>query len=188
MYFETTCKVNNNGKISGYHKRGKLNDDGTKTYFVNDKFGDAEDVRRIRQQVRKYNTNPWLPCDFSPSEFLDTSFFRPILAGTHRTIKDDNEFIDYCEKQTKEEHIKQQHKAIKSELRRNLNHQLDIQGYADPEILSEFKWVVEHEQQVEQPEDEEHWKLLSEQYLKPKTEADGDDKHTEYNRYTSSLF
>ena len=46
-YFEKTCRVNRNGKVSGYHKRGKVDEDGKVHLFVDDKYGNEDDIKRI---------------------------------------------------------------------------------------------------------------------------------------------
>ena len=47
MYFENTCKINNNGKISGYHKRGKVDENNNITYFINNSYGDKDELKRF---------------------------------------------------------------------------------------------------------------------------------------------
>ena len=98
MYFEKTYKINDNGKISGYHKRGKYEPDGSVKYFVNDSYGDQKALKetlkhntddivenQFAQLLRPSPPGPKLnkviprPCqplfDFDDETFLNEKFF-----------------------------------------------------------------------------------------------------------------
>ena len=53
MYFEKIYKVNDNGKLSGYHKRGKYEPDGSIKYFINDTYGDQEALKHNPASAQK---------------------------------------------------------------------------------------------------------------------------------------
>lgn len=200
MYFEKSCKINNNGKVSGFHKRGKV-ENGNVTYFINDRFGDEEDIQRLEQTSNKdslqhmynigeeedfgkgvlmrkdlfddyyFNRIPVTPFDFvrkhlggSPT-YLNPKYF---MIPDHRRIKDDNEFIDYCEKQTKDTYYQRKHTALKEHIRERINNELDIKGYAPQDMLDDFKFTVENERNIGDRATEEqiqHWKELDQKYF-----------------------
>ena len=195
MYFEKVVKVNNNGKVSGYHKRGKV-ENGKTTYFINDSCGDQEDVKRLSS--KKHIRNALLdnneldsdgffitdPLDRLPT-YLNPHYFNIRLPQcNHRAITDDHDFIEYCEKQTKESHYRSKHREIKLAIREQIHNQLDEQGFVDPKILEDFKWTVEHESEVGAcvlPSEIEHWQELSSKYIQTTNQCDAERKHNSSN-------
>lgn len=175
MYFEKTCKINNNGKVSGYHKRGKV-ENGNTTYFINDHFGDEEDVKRLEQQHEHLfdRSNDTL-FGFSPFDFyrkrlgeiptyLNPHYFK---LPEHYAIENDNDFIRYCEQQTKPKHHNRIHKALKGLIRECINEQLDTRGYVDPSTLDDFKFAVDNENiddTTATPEQAERWRQIRATY------------------------
>ena len=181
MYFEKTCKINNNGKVSGYHKRGKV-ENGNTTYFINDRFGDEEDLKRLERtptiptlghSLFDSNTNDWFgftPFDFYRKRlgeiptYLNPHYFK---LPDHRSIENDNDFIKYCEQQTKPKHHARVHSTIKGLIREHINEQLDMQGYVDPELLDDFRFAVENEKvddTTATAEQAERWQQLRARY------------------------
>lgn len=158
MYFDNTCKINNNGKISGYHQRGKY--DGDKViYFINDKFGDDEDLKLLKGEDK---TNKTLKADKTAAPVGD----KPAVVN-HRAMND-QEIIKHCEEKTKYNKYLKRHHTIKQAIRERINNQLDERGYVDDNVLADFRFAVEHENQVgaDVPESViEIWKSLAAIYL-----------------------
>lgn len=76
MYFENTCKVNKDGKVSGFHKRGKIDDNGKITYFINDKYGDEKELEKLTN-VEREPFNPFKTPILNPFNQLDSQVKTP---------------------------------------------------------------------------------------------------------------
>ena len=176
MYFEKIYKVNNNGKIAGYHKRGKREEDGTIKYFINDHYGDENELKKIKNH------------DWQPFRALET-YLNPFyfnIPNSHSTKEiplhelDDSSFIKHCETKTKEEIEKaeheqrvkqylQHHKDIKEAIRKELHKQLDEKNMVDNTTLEDFKFAVENENKTLESgatdKDVSIWEVLGRKYL-----------------------
>ena len=160
MYFEKSYKINDNGKVSGLHQRGKYEDDGSITYFVNDKYGDEEVLKKIPLNdndkqpchnpfslfVNDFTVNPFLPPSPHVPTYMNPKYFH---VPKHRQITDDNEFINFCEqkqqkpkKELTAEQAKNIHQSIKRAIREEINKQLDLLGFAQTETLDDFNGLV----------------------------------------------
>ena len=126
MYFDSSCKINNNGKISGYHRSGKYDDDKV-VYFVNEEYG--EPLKLSFLKVKKP------PTPTPPSKQDNKKDFKSM---------NDQEILNYCETQTQETKILKQHEQIKSVIRKYINEQLERYGAVDDDVLKDFHFVVEN--------------------------------------------
>ena len=167
MYFENTCRINNNGIKSGYTRRGKVEGDKV-TYFTNEKFGDEEDLKRFEPRLLKQEfTNPFLPTSFliPPKPSLSQQF-QPLI--NHNDINSDDELIKFCEERQKANHFLAIHKKIKEAIREEIHKQLDRDETVKPNTLDDFRFAVEHEKQTganASSEDRATWKRLKSSYL-----------------------
>lgn len=144
MYFEKICKINNNGNLSGYHKRGKKQADGTIKYFVNDRFGNEDDLKALESQHHFWNI-------FEPLDtYLNPKYFK-VPAIDHKTLPD-HEFINYCQTKQQNDVYLQRHKEIKEAIRNRLHQQLDANDAVDETTLKDFKFAVQHEKQTHEDE------------------------------------
>lgn len=167
-YFEKTCRVNRNGKVSGYHKRGKVDEDGKVHLFVDDKYGNEDDIKRI--QTHKLRPRLFDEPFFEPLEtYLNPRYF--LLDNqprrNHRAITNDDDFIAYCETQTKEQHYLNKHRSIKQAIKNQIHDQLDEQGFVDPQLLDDFKWAsanCDHVGVGVSQQDIDNWHRLSDLY------------------------
>lgn len=160
MYFENVCKINNNGKLSGYHQRGKYDKESNNiTYFINNRYGDENDLKHFSLT----HQNPLSLFDTFDPFAVFNPFSRP-AKQTPKSIMNDNDFLQYCEQRRKDNIYKQHHQEIKKAIRGKINEQLDTQGFVEDGILDDFRFVVEHENnspsEMEQQE-KEIWEALN---------------------------
>jgi len=121
MYFDNVCKVNNNGKISGYHKRGKY--DGDKiTYFINDEYGDTNNLKPIQSDKNNNKSSSKKKLDFKAMS--------------------DQDIIDHCEKQNEENYNLNLQIRIKSAIRDLINKKLEESDDVEESLLKDFRFAV----------------------------------------------
>ena len=170
MYFENTCKINNNGKISGYHKRGKVDENNNITYFINDSYGDKEELKRFPEfkphfaplgqacQPEAVSHEPESPvAPEAPAEPTQPTTSFPT---------DDNELIAFLDANNAQNSPSfKSHSKIKKEIKRRLHEHLNSFGYAPPSLIDDFKFVVANEQVPEATDsDIRRWNKLRCQY------------------------
>ena len=144
MYFESSYKCNDNGKISGYHKKGKY-EDGKITYFVNDKFGDVKSLPSD-EKTSIDNVIPTMPTESGLRKLSDT------------------ELIAHCESLSKDNQLKIKHRQLKDKLRIFIHNQLNNEKYVDERLLDDFKFAVAHcEDEISSltEEDKKRWSKIA---------------------------
>lgn len=172
MYFEKTYKVNNNGKRAGIHQCGECKSDGKIHYFVNDKFGDENELKHFPfiETCECLIPNQQSGSPFSLLEtYLNPKYFD---VPTKEKQINDEEFIEQCEKSKQIKEAKQSEKIlkrqtlIKNTIRQVLQKQLDNDEACDQQMIDDFKFAVDNEKEI--PVDEDvatHWRILNEKYL-----------------------
>ena len=173
MYFEKSCKINNNGKVSGYHKTGKY-EDGKITYFINDNYGDDEQLKAFEHlpsnPIERIKFNPFLPSSNLLETYLNPRYFNVRPKKNHR-LMNDSELIDYCSNHTEERKFIKTHKQIKRAIKEQIHSQLEEHGFVDKDLLDDFKFSAEHVNEVDSdnPFYSSRWDELKQKYLPPQT-------------------
>ena len=171
MYFEKIYKVNNNGKRAGIHQCGERKPDGNIHYFVNDKFGDENELKQIPINEMWEDSIPKQQI-VSPFSLLET-YLNPKYFDIPTKQIDDKEFIEHCEKS--EEIIKakqndmilKRQTKIKNAIRQALQKQLNNDEVCDQQMINDFRFAVDKEKMI--PTDEEvvaQWRKLNKKYLR----------------------
>ena len=157
MYFESSYKCNDNGKITGFHKKGKY-EDGKITYFINDRYGDAlpqslppeleAEAKDVSAPVIHTSIDNVIPTIPSPSNLHKLS---------------DAELINTCESLTTNNIYKLRHRDIKNKLRTYIHNQLNNHKCVNENLLNDFKFAVAHcddDPSTLSEEDKNHWETL----------------------------
>lgn len=172
MYFEKIYKVNNNGKHAGIHQCGERKPDGNIHYFVNDKFGDENELKHFpfTETCEHLIPKQQIVSPFSLLEtYLNPKYFD---VPTNKKQINDKEFIEHCEKSKQIKEAKQNEKIlkrqtlIKNTIRQILQKQLDNDEICDQRMINDFKFAVDKEKEIPVDEDiVEHWRTLNDKYL-----------------------
>ena len=171
MYFEKIYKVDNNGKCAGIHQCGERKPDGNIHYFINDKFGDENELMHIPFSDNEKVLIPTTPLSLLET-YLNPKYFDIPSNKTNLESINDKDFIEHCmkSKQLKEEKQKEkilkQQTLIKKAIRKALQQQLNNDEVCDQKMIDDFRFAVDKEKEI--PEDEattNYWRMLNDKYL-----------------------